>query len=326
MKFSIYYLILLIMFTFFSCDNSSNENKKGMQTHGENEVIYIEGTTALLGEGSIWDHQREILYWIDIQGKQLHEYDPVNGTNTSWDLPSNIGTIVPESNNSVIVALKDGIYRKYISPDSIEFIAKPASLKEEERFNDGKCDPDGRLWVGAMRIRGKAGDSFLYKYDPRIGFSEMIDSVSISNGIIWSLDGKTMYYIDTPTRKIMQYDFDVKNGTINNGKTAVEIADSLGHPDGMTIDEEGKLWVGMWGGHAVCRFDPQTGRLIQRIEVPARNVTSCAFGGENLETLYITTASVGMNEEQKLKYPNAGGLFKVDPGVKGVEANFFKPE
>lgn len=314
------------MFFSFSCINSADRKKESRKPHGNMEVSYIDGTTALLGEGSIWDHERGILYWIDIQGKQLFEYDPGNGTNTSWELPLNIGTIVPESHNSVIVALSDGIYRKYFSPDSLEFIAKPASLKDEERFNDGKCDPKGRLWVGAMIIKGKTGDSHLYKYDPEKGFTEMIDSVSISNGIIWSLDGEKMYYIDTPTRKIMQYDFDLKNGKISNGRVAVEIADSLGHPDGMTIDENGKLWVGMWGGHAVCRFDPQNGELIQRIEVPARNVTSCAFGGKDMETLYITTASAGMNEEQREKYPNSGGLFKVVPGVKGVKANFFKSE
>ncbi len=289
----------------------------------DRKVSYIEGTSSLLGEGSIWDHKREILYWIDIESKQLFEYDPFNDTNTAWELPGKIGTVVPETKNTVIAALNDGIYRKYFSPDSLEFIAKPTSLKEEERFNDGKCDPQGRLWVGAMRIQGRTGDSHLYKYESGAGFSEMIDGVAISNGIVWSLDGKTMYYIDTPTGRIMQYDFDPTSGEISNGKTAVEIPDSLGHPDGMTIDEEGKLWVGMWGGDAVCRFDPLNGHLSDRIKVPALNITSCAFGGKNLETLFITTASVGMNDEQRDLYPRAGGLFKVTPGVKGVKANYF---
>lgn len=307
----------------FSCTNKSTDEK---QTRVKNElkVEYIEGTAATLGEGSIWDHNKAVLYWIDIQEKKIHEYDPGEKEHTSWELPYNIGTIVPESNNTVIVALKDGIYRKYFSPDSLEFIARPESLKEEERFNDGKCDPEGRLWVGSMRIKGKLGDSFLYKYDPERGFQEMADSISISNGIIWSLNGKKMYYIDTPTRKIMQYDFNAEKGEISKGKVAVEIADTLGHPDGMTIDEEGKLWVGMWAGNAVCCFDPETGELIRRIEVPARNVTSCAFGGKDLDILFITTASAGMNDEQREKYPKAGGLFMVEPGVKGVKANFYR--
>jgi sugar lactone lactonase YvrE len=277
----------------------------------------------LLGEGSVWDHKREVLYWIDIQGKKLFEYDPATGTNTSRDLPIAIGTVVPEGQNSVIVALKDGIYRKYLSSDSLEFIARPESLKEEERFNDGKCDPQGRLWVGAMRIKGKPGDSKLYSYDPGRGFSEKVDSVSISNGIIWSLDNQSMYYIDTPTRQIVKYAFNAEDGSISDPVTVVEIADTLGHPDGMTIDEEGMLWVGMWGGYAVCRFNPANGSLEERIEVPAKNVTSCAFGGEDFQTLYITTASVGMNEGEKEEFPKAGGLFQVKPGVKGVNAGFF---
>lgn len=313
--------IAILVLALASCKTTKNNGDNMRNTAPE--VKYIEGTSALLGEGSIWDDSKEILYWIDIQGELLMEYDPATGTNTAYELFQNVGTVVPESQNTVIVALRDGIYRKFFSPDSLEFIGRPASLKEEERFNDGKCDSNGRLWVGTIRTKGRLGDSWLYKYDPAEGFTEMIDSISISNGIIWSLDNTKMYYIDTPTRTIMQYDFDSASGTISNGYPAVEIPDSLGSPDGMTIDEEGKLWVGMWGGHAVCRFDPETGQLIDRIEVPARNVTSCAFGGENFETLYITTASVGMNEEQKEKFPLAGGLFEVKPGVKGVKANFY---
>ncbi|MFW5645205.1 MAG: SMP-30/gluconolactonase/LRE family protein [Bacteroidota bacterium] len=326
MRFSLYLYSFAIMISLSSCKDPSGKMEEKSESSWKPDVRYIEGTSGLLGEGSIWDHEREVLYWVDIQGKLLHGYDPVHGKHTSLELPSTIGTIVPESHNTVIVALKDGIYRMFLNADSLVFIAKPASLKEEERFNDGKCDPQGRLWVGSMRVKGNPGDSYLYQYDPKEGFSEMIDSVSISNGIIWSQDSKFMYYIDTPTRRIMQYDFDLKSGMISNGKIAVEISDTLGHPDGMTIDEEGKLWVGMWGGHAVCRFDPMNGQLMQRIEVPAKNVTSCAFGGKNLDTLYITTARLGMNEEEKKQYPHAGGLFQVVPGVKGIEANFFKPK
>lgn len=289
-------------------------------------VEYIEGTTAQLGEGSIWDYKNSVLYWIDIEGMKLHKFNPEKDTNTSYELGKRVGTVVPETNNSVIVALKDGLYRRYFSSDSLEFIARPTSLKEEERFNDGKCDPAGRLWVGTMRIQGRVGDSYLYKYEPATGFSEMIDSVSISNGIVWSPDHSRMYYIDTPTGKVMKYDFDNISGHISNPEIAVYIEDSLGHPDGMTIDEEGKLWIGMWGGGAVCRFDPVSGHLLNKIEVPAFNVTSCAFGGENLDVLYITTASTGMNDVQKEMYPNAGGLFRVKPGVKGLKAFYFKTE
>ena len=317
-------LLSIFLLVFTACNqNLSGENKKSAGS--QPTVEHVMTTTSVLGEGSIWDYRRQILYWIDIQKNTLFAYDPSSETNVAYDLTQNVGTVVPETEQTVIVALKDGVYRKNLRTDTLEFIGRPSSLKPEERFNDGKCDPQGRLWVGTMRISGKPGDSFLYKMDHDGTFTEMLDSVSISNGIIWSPDGTKMYYVDTPTSKVMAFDFDGDAGTISNPSIAVLVPDSLGHPDGMTIDAGGKLWVAMWGGHAVCQYDPVSGELLQRIEVPAKNVTSCAFGGPRLDVLYITTASEGMNEAGKKDYPLAGGLFQVVPGVKGIKANYFKP-
>lgn len=153
---------------------------------------------------------------------------------------------------------------------------------------------------------------------------KMLDSVTISNGIVWTKDKKTMYYIDTPTKHIRAFDFDAKTSMISNERIAVVVDEALGFPDGMTIDADDKLWVGLWNGNAVVRFDPVSGSLMTKIEVPAHNVTSCSFGGENLETLFITTASLDMTEEEQKKYPLAGSLFQVNPGVKGVEGNYFR--
>ena len=155
-------------------------------------------------------------------------------------------------------------------------------------------------------------------------YDYVYDSVTISNGIVWTSDKKTMYYIDTPTSTIKEFDYNNETGEISNGKIAVKIPIKLGFPDGMTIDEENMLWVGMWNGNAVIRFNPKTGKVISKVEVPAHNITSCAFGGENLEMLYITSARVDMTEEELIKYPLAGSLFKVNPGVKGVKSNFYK--
>jgi sugar lactone lactonase YvrE len=151
----------------------------------------------------------------------------------------------------------------------------------------------------------------------------MIENVSVSNGIAWSPDSAKMYYIDTPTHEVKEYDYNNVSGEISSPKVAIEISPDLGYPDGMTIDEEGNLWIALWGGSAVGCWNPKTGKLVRKIEVPAKNVTSCAFGDDDLGTLYITTARTGTTDEELKKYPNAGGVFKTVPGVKGVKANYF---
>ncbi|MCL4160813.1 UNVERIFIED_CONTAM: hypothetical protein GTU68_014885 [Idotea baltica] len=174
-----------------------------------------------------------------------------------------------------------------------------------------------------MHFNQTKGKAKLFSIENSTKIETKIDSVTISNGIVWTADKKTMYYIDTPTSQIKAYDFDNETGTISNGKVVVEISEALGYPDGMAIDEDDMLWVGMWNGNAVIRFNPKTGKVLQKIEVPAHNVTSCAFGGDNLEILYITTASIDMTDAELNKYPLAGSVFKVIPGVKGVKASFF---
>jgi sugar lactone lactonase YvrE len=152
----------------------------------------------------------------------------------------------------------------------------------------------------------------------------MLDSVSISNGIVWTKDKKTMYYNDTPTGTVQAFDYDDKTGAISNRRVVVRIARGGGGPDGMTIDADGNLWVALWGSGTVGKFDPRTGQLLQKVIVPAPNVSSCAFGGKNLDILYITTARAWMNEEKLKQFPLSGGLFAVKPGVKGVRAEFYK--
>lgn len=297
----------------------SNDNKTSDQTSQIPQKV--SELKSKLGEGSIWDPNKQVLYWIDIEDGLLFEYNPLTKQTLTHKAGKKIGTIVPETNKTVILALQDGVYRMFLENDSLEFIAKPSSLLDNQRFNDGKCDPDGRFWLGSI---GPKNTCFLYKLDNNGIITEMLDNITTSNGITWSLDSKKMYYIDTNSGKVRQYDFDVKTGSISNEKTIVEIPGNIGYPDGMTIDSEGKLWVALWSGSAVHRYDPETGELLQKISVPAKNVTSCAFGGKDLDELYITCASIGMSDEDARKLPDAGKLFVVKPGVKGVKANFFK--
>lgn len=279
---------------------------------------------ATLGEGAIWNPKEKFLYWVDIEEGILHKYDPLSEKNIQFKLNKRIGTVVPSEKDGLLVALEDGIYHYNPATDSIIFITNPPGNNSEIRFNDGKCDPAGRFWAGTMSLTGKQNAGALYYLDKNGAIEKKIDSVSISNGIVWSSDSTKMYYIDTPTGKVKEYDYDIITGNISYIKDAITIDQKMGHPDGMTIDSNGNLWIALWGGSAVGCWDPENGKLLQKISVPVLNVTSCAFGGDNLETLFITTASQGTPKDGLEKYPNRGGLFKAKPGVKGVPARFYK--
>ncbi|MBK8489950.1 MAG: SMP-30/gluconolactonase/LRE family protein [Saprospirales bacterium] len=276
-----------------------------------------------LGEGAFWNHQSQELYWVDIEGKLLHIYDPVTKTNRSFPTPTRIGTVVPTGDQEAVIALEDGIYIINTLSGAISPFCPLEADMPGNRFNDGKCDPAGRLWVGSMDFGTTNPTASLYRIDANGLATKMLDHITISNGIVWTSDQKTMYYIDTPTGQIRAYDYEVATGDLSNERVAVAVPDSLGFPDGMAIDEEDKLWVGMWNGNSIARFDPKTGQLLSKIDVPAHNVTACAFGGKNLDTLYITTASLDMTEEERAAFPDAGSVFKAVPGVRGVKSPFF---
>ena len=283
-----------------------------------NKAVLEYNIKARLGEGAFWNHKTQELYWVDIEDQMLYIYNPQTKTNRSLPTPSKIGTVVPKNTNETIVALQDGIYTMNLKSGDVVLISDIESELTENRFNDGKCDPSGRLWVGSMALNMQSYRANLYMVDTTGNAQLKIDSVTISNGIAWSSDQKTMYYIDTPTGMIRAFDFDNEIGAISNERVVVTVPDSMGFPDGMAIDSDDMLWVGMWNGNAVIRYNPQTGKVISKIEVPAHNVTACAFGGKNLDTLYITTASIDMTKEEKAASPLSGSLFKADPGVKGV--------
>ena len=291
----------------------------------KSEVIPVYTAAAKLGEGAIWNYKTQELYWVDIVGEKLHIYHPESNTNKTISMPCRIGTVVPTQEiNKAVVALEDGIYKVDISKEILSLLSAVEATNFKNRFNDGKCDPNGNLWVGSMHLEKTKPLASLYKVNGKGRATKMLSNITISNGIVWSKRGETMYYIDTPTKKIRAFDFDMASSTISNERTVVEVNEKDGYPDGMTIDENGMLWVGMWNGNAVAQYNPNTGALIRKIAVPAHNVTSCAFGGNNLDELFITTASVDMTEEEKKKYPLAGAIFKVKPGVKGVKSPFFK--
>ena len=318
-----YFLILILAISFTSCDSTKKQDEKPTSTM-LNEVTVAYKTDAALGEGAIWNHETNELYWIDIEGKSLNMLNPKTKLNRSFSTASQIGTVVPKSKDEALIALVDGIYTMNLQTGQTTVFADMSESLIGCRLNDGKCDPAGRFWVGSMNWQQEKGKATLFMIKNDHSVTTKIDSVTISNGIVWTKDKKTMYYIDTPTSQIKAYDYNNATGNISNERVAVQVDSALGFPDGMTIDSEDMVWVGMWNGDAVIRFNPKTGKLLQKIEVPAHNITSCAFGGENLETLYITTAKLDMTPEELEKYPLAGSVFKVNTGIKGVQSNFFQ--
>ena len=278
---------------------------------------------ALLGEGAWWYTGTQQLFWVDIEGKKLHLFRPSDGSTRAVGVGERIGTVVLTDANRAIVALQTGIFELDLTNESLTLIANPLESMPDIRFNDGKCDPAGRLWVGSMHLSVKTGAGALYCLDTDGTVEQVRDNITISNGIVWSLDHKTMYYIDTPTYGVQAFDYDLSTGRISRPRTIISIPEEMGCPDGMTIDEEGMLWIAHWGGGSVVRWDPNTGKSLLKVEVPAPLVTSCAFGGDDLQTLYITTARTDLNEEQRATYPHSGGLFSIEPGVKGVAPYLF---
>ncbi|WP_282043733.1 SMP-30/gluconolactonase/LRE family protein [Winogradskyella flava] len=322
-----HYISIFSAIILLGCNSNKKEERPTKEMLEETTKIKVElayKTDTLLGEGAIWNHESNELYWIDIEGKTLHIYDPNLNTNRSFPTASHIGTVVPKNKNEALIALVDGIHSIDLNTGKTSLFADMKTVLTNCRLNDGKCDPAGRFWVGSMQWQQQKGKANLFTINSDASVTKKMDSVTISNGIVWAKDKKTMYYIDTPTSQIKAYNYDNVTGNISNERVAIQISEDLGFPDGMTIDEEDMVWVGMWNGNAVIRFNPQTGELLQKIEVPAHNVTSCAFGGENLDVLYITTASIDMTDQEKEKYPLAGSVFKVSLGVKGVKSNFFK--
>jgi sugar lactone lactonase YvrE len=282
------------------------------------DVELVIDAKAVLGEGPSWDKKHGELYWVDIEGKMIHIFNLESGERRTIEAGQRIGALVPRESGGAVAALENGLYFVDLELGSFDLIINPEGDKPDIRFNDGKCDPMGRFWVGTMSMSGKEGQGSLYCLETDGILTKKLDGLGISNGLAWSPDHSFMYFIDTPTRNVVRFEYDLETGSIRNPEIAVTIPEGEGFPDGMTIDSEGHLWIAHWGGGKVSRWNPATGNLVTEVEIPALNVTSCAFGGEDLLDLYVTTARDGMSEEELKKYPNAGGVFKVRTATKGL--------
>jgi sugar lactone lactonase YvrE len=284
------------------------------------ELVFDAQTT--LGEGSFWDERSKLLYWVDIEGRAVHIYDPAANEDTLYPVQGRPGTLVPRRQGGIVVAVEQSVVvldRVDGKPREIcRFDAEP----EGNRLNDGKCDPAGRFWVGTMSA-SRDPSGALYCVEPDGGYRSMLTGVTVSNGIVWTADEKTMYYIDTAAECVRAFDYRKDDGAISAERTIVEVSGEMGRPDGMAIDAEGMIWVAMFRGSTVRRFNPTNGALLETVELPASNVTSCAFGGDDLRDLYITTARVGLTDDAARQQPLAGGLFCARVDTPGVLAHLF---
>lgn len=285
-----------------------------------NEVIEVAvDHRCLLGEGPIWDSVNSRILWVDIENGEIHQFFTKDKIHKVFKVGQMIGAISLSTSGLLVAALQHGFFRINLETEIMYPILDPEAAFSENRFNDGKCDPAGRFWAGTMSVKNEANAGKLYMLVENLTVSVKINEVTCSNGLAWSLDHKTFYYIDTGTQQVVAYDYDITTATIKNKRSIIKIAAEEGYPDGMTIDNEGMLWVALWGGGKLKRYNPNTGELLHQIELPASQVTSCTFGGENLEDLYITTAKTGLDKFQQLAQPLAGSLFVIRKcGYRGV--------
>ncbi|MFI7410189.1 SMP-30/gluconolactonase/LRE family protein [Streptomyces sp. NPDC049627] len=269
---------------------------------------------AELGEGPTWDPATGRLLWIDILRSRIHTYDPVTGRRTVRTAPQHIGAVKPRAGGGLVLNLRDGV--GLLDPDDT-FRWLHHEPVPGRRANDAAVAPDGSLWAGTMRYDEAPGGGTLSRVAGDGSVEVILDDVAVSNGTGWSPDGRLMYYIDSPTRRVDVFDF--ADGRAVNRRPLVEIEDGAGFPDGLTVDAEGCVWVALWEGSAVRRYTP-AGDLDRVIPLPVPRVTACTFAGPDLTDLYITTARVGLTSPP----PLAGSVFMVPAAGKGLAQPAFQ--
>lgn len=299
-----------------------------------NVETVIEKSCLSIGEGPHWDERSQTLLYVDINEGAVHRWSAETGKDESHKFDTFCSLVVPCRKGGYMVSVGNSICHFDWDTKKLQ-VLHTVDEGKKTRVNDGKCDPSGRLWFGTMGQENvpavvEENQGTLYSLEVDGSIKKHKEGVTISNGLAWSADNKTMYYIDSIPRKVFAYDFDIKTGTMSNERVAVdfggkETMPTLGFPDGMTIDTEGKLWVACFFAGQIYRFDPETGKQIGSIPVPAKRTTSCCFGGKNFDEMYITCSAFGLTEEEWKETPLAGSVFRATGlGVKGTPAPMYE--
>lgn len=294
------------------------------------EVRLLQAANALLGEGPIWDAGEQAYYWGDLKGHRIFRYEPGVGQTGVWQLPYQFGCFALRRTGGMCVVTDHGY--ELLDPRTGELsplVNPEAGLDFDHCYNDGKVDPAGRFWVGSLPMAGATGGEIiedtgrLYSLTAAGEVRCHDDGLFVTNGMGWSPQADRMYHIDSWRRTVFVHDYDEASGSLSNKRTFFAFTDEAdGSPDGMTVDSEGSLWVAMWDGWKIVNIS-STGQRIADIAMPVQKPTSCCFGGENLDRLFVTSASVYMSSTELEKNPLAGGIFEIDPGVTGLPSQRF---
>jgi sugar lactone lactonase YvrE len=276
------------------------------------------GVGAALAEGPVWDEREQSLLFVDIVGERVHRFHPSTGDHSSFPAGAPVGAVVLTEDGGLLMALHGRfvhVDRSGEHPVAVEGFGLDEKIL---RFNDGKADPWGRFLAGTTQHNGSRARGALHMLWPDHTVTTVVDQVTTSNGLAWSADGRTMYYIDTPTHRVDAFDVDPSTGALTSRRPVVEVED--GAPDGMAIDDEGNLWVAIWDGGRVDRYAPD-GRLLGVVRVPeGGRVSSVAFGGPSMATLWVTTGRVGLSDTELALNPHAGDIFAYEAPVTGPAA------
>ena len=275
-----------------------------------------------LGEGPYWLAATKQLLWVDILAPAVLLGDPVTGERQSIALPELIGAIVPRAQGGFIAATENGFKTVDLGSGALMPLANPEADRPGNRFNDGKCDRQGRFWAGTLAINTEPGAGALWRLDPDGSVRQMDKGFHVSNGLGWSPDERLFYFTDSGKRTIYVYDFDPVDGTISNRREFVKLAEGVGTPDGLAVDAEGCVWSVHWDGWCITRYDPD-GAVERVINLPVPRPTSCVFGGPDMSTLLVTSARIRLSAQQLAEAPMSGSVFAIDTGIKGLRSHSF---
>jgi sugar lactone lactonase YvrE len=282
----------------------------------ESPVHCVADVHAVLGEGPVWVEREAALYWVDIKGRKIFRLGK-SGERTEWPAPYRVGSLAPRAGGGFIGGTDEGIAAIDLDSGSFEILANPEERFPDNRFNDGKVDRRGRFWAGTMDDKEQQASGTLYLVEPGPEVRAIDGGYRVTNGPAFSPAGDVMYHNDSARQVTYAFDID-SAGNTGNRRVFLQFGEGDGFPDGMTVDSEGCLWIAFWDGWSVRRYSPG-GEWMETVRMPVARPTSCAFGGPDLDRLYITSASIGLNETASGMQPNAGGLFMMEPGVRGLK-------
>lgn len=281
----------------------------------EGPVRCVADVAAVLGEGPVWVEREGALYWVDITGRKIFRLEE-SGERTEWDTPVRVGSLIPRRGGGFIGGTDRGIALIDVERGKFDVVCEPESGRPSNRFNDGKTDRQGRLWAGTMDDEERQSSGALYRVGADLHCDRVDDGYKVTNGPAFSPDGTVMYVTDSALQTIYAFDLDV-SGAASGKRTFAQFGEGDGYPDGMTVDSDGNLWVAFWDGWCLRRIAP-SGETVERIAMPVQRPTSCAFGGRELDRLYVTSATKGLTGEALRMQPCAGGLLLMDTDVRGI--------